>query len=456
MLIFTFPDIWSYSFFMGVLYKALFVVSIIASTFGVLSAISGFSAIYIGVFSGTAILTSLMALLEFLLLLLGFGYAISQKRRGITASFQVFKKALLVLSPLILLFCLVVLSTSLFPNWEGLQSLFTTYLFSIGFLSFALIPRAEGFVTGAFRSLPIVGLTLSIFVFISVFIPGSSLIAADRPLGFALLVPMAVSVSLPATNLVYKISPYAIFAAIFLTESRTPSAIAFILVGLTFLRENQDLTTKTKVIRSAITYSIAAIYAASSLYTSSALRSRYLERGDGGLAIAIPNLKQSSGPIDPLSSSAPILPEESIVINTNGRSEVWEWLLSMPVGFDWIWGKGSGYASLALQDTKKGIFDYPHNEFIRHLVDFGFIGLFLFSLGFALLFIFLFNKSDEKHRSPLINAALLIIIALMLSSITDNPFLRVYLLGPSALVIGLAINEKCKRLVSSQSDSSIL
>jgi len=429
--------------------KALVLLANTASIVAFITGISGLSAIYLWQWSGTSLLSTGLALMELLLFTVGIVVAIVRFKKGDKESLLMTGKTAKALAPFLVLFVIVVGSTFLNINWEGLQTAVTTSLLVVGAFSFTFVPNARSFAYKAVRWMPRLGAILSVLVFWGIAVPNFALLPADRPLGLALLVPMAVALSTPAFHWIDKISPYVIYAGIFLTESRTPSAAAFLLIGFVVLRDIRESPKSKLLIKSGLVYLGAGAFAIASFLISPSLRNRYTEEGDGGLAIPFVPLPENSGSVSlpPSSTQFPLMPEGGLALNTNGRTEVWQWLLSLPKGLDWVWGKGSGFASEILHATRPGNFEYPHNEFIRFLIDFGFIGLLLLLAGFTSLCFFLLKRDGEQFRSPLVHSALLVIVSLLALSTTDNPLLRIYVLGPAALVIGLAVRERSMKQV---------
>jgi hypothetical protein len=418
-----------------------------------ITGVSGLAAIYFWQWSGTLVLSTGLAVLEVSLCAVGLYVAIIRFKKGDKESLHIAGKAARVLAPFLALTIFVMGSTVLEVTWEGLQTTVTTTLLVLGIFAFTFVPNASSYAFTAVRWMPRLGAILSVLVFWGIAVPDFALIPADRPLGLALLVPMALALAMPATHWIDRINPYVIYAGIFLTESRTHSDVEFFIIGFVVLRDIPRITKKKMLIKSGVVYLGAAVFAVASFVVSPSLRNRYTEEGDGGLAIPFVPLPASTPTpsLPPSVGPAPAIPEGGLALNTNGSPEVWEWLLSLPQGLDWVWGKGSGFASEILHATRPGNFEYPHNEYIRFLIDLGIIGLVLLLAGFTSLSYFLLKRNGKLFRSPLVHAALLVIVALLALSTTDNPLLRIYVLGPAALVIGLAVRERAAEQVDTES-----
>lgn len=128
---------------------------------------------------------------------------------------------------------------------------------------------------------------------------------------------------------------------------------------------------------------------------------------------------------------------------SSGRTEVWMHLLSQLNGpTALLVGKAPGFSAKSGQ-TVNPSFTKPHNEFLRMLVDSGLLGLGLFLLLLLLtLRIFLlrvFRRPDSAATS-----GLLLLSALLVHSFFSNTLLYPYYFLPTALVIGILLNDKLR------------
>jgi O-antigen ligase len=90
---------------------------------------------------------------------------------------------------------------------------------------------------------------------------------------------------------------------------------------------------------------------------------------------------------------------------------------------------------------------HPHNEYIRIFFDFGVVGLGLFLLGSLALFVSLIVV-HLRNREGITLAAPLMVAAVALTALTDNPIVFAYVMVPVAVVISVALATDRLRHVS--------
>jgi O-antigen ligase len=128
----------------------------------------------------------------------------------------------------------------------------------------------------------------------------------------------------------------------------------------------------------------------------------------------------------------------SITINTEGRMLVWENLWAEYHQAAWT-GSGLGHAAYSTKVFAHSI-SQPHNDYLRILVDQGLIGLILFALGCLVLLVRLsrYARNDGQHRS-LHLAAAMSLVSLMSGMMTDNPLIYIFVIIPTAGLIGVSL-----------------
>ena len=131
-----------------------------------------------------------------------------------------------------------------------------------------------------------------------------------------------------------------------------------------------------------------------------------------------------------------------VSISTSGRDIIWATVIASGMRHP-IWGAGLGSSQAALFEFGSDV-GHPHNDYLRVWHDGGIPGLVLILVAFAQLLtvlarqwrraITLGSLHPEVHL-----AAVLTLIGVLLTSTTDNGFVYVYVMGPAALLTGLAL-----------------
>ncbi len=120
------------------------------------------------------------------------------------------------------------------------------------------------------------------------------------------------------------------------------------------------------------------------------------------------------------------------ILGTSERGPGWVLLVESLRGGSNIWGQGAG------ETTRFFLTEYPidhaHNEYLRIFYDFGWVGLFLFLAGALGLFLAVATV-QRKSPSDFSRAALLIIPAIAILSLTDNPIVYVMAMLPAGVII---------------------
>jgi len=124
-------------------------------------------------------------------------------------------------------------------------------------------------------------------------------------------------------------------------------------------------------------------------------------------------------------------------VNAEGRTKVWPVLWS-EVQDQPLLGHGSGAAS-ARSRTVGPAFDHPHNDYLRVLYDFGFVGVGLLA-WFVVRSTRLLRSSRKRSRSSIpalaaLNAGLGVLIVM----VTDNPLDYSFVMIPLGALIGLGL-----------------
>jgi hypothetical protein len=132
-------------------------------------------------------------------------------------------------------------------------------------------------------------------------------------------------------------------------------------------------------------------------------------------------------------------------IGTTNRAAGWTYLFeNLPAGTNWF-GQGAGLSSYLIDDLL-GI-HHPHNEYIRIFFDFGVVGLGLFLLGSLALFVALVVV-HRRNKAEITLAAPLMVLAVALTAVTDNPIVFAYVMVPVAVIVSAAFATDKNRVVA--------
>lgn len=374
------------------------------------------SAIWWGTYSANAFMTAGFVVVAFLL--------------AVTAAFQArpflrknhhSKTATTVLigvtSPLpFTLYSLITLTLSF--RIEGLQNFLVWFAFflSVFALTFWMTPTRISIVGKAFRVVTIVLPVTKIVTFAL----GADFLGQSS---FALvaLVLLAYSVAQRPTTWIGHITPWLLFFSILLANVRMAAVVAIPLMAVLAFRLPLKRLAKTSA---AISSALIA-----SLATWLMIGEKLRGSGDRGLAI--------------------FLGDDSIFANvhTSSRGDIWVSILErLPADPNWF-GQGAGHSSQITGSIYA--VDHPHNEYLRIFFDYGFVGMFVFLAGNAALFAALLLLY-RKNRSELTLAGILMIAAVALTALTDNPLVYIYVMVPVAITLATGFADQLHRTRASE------
>lgn len=128
--------------------------------------------------------------------------------------------------------------------------------------------------------------------------------------------------------------------------------------------------------------------------------------------------------------------------NTEGRTAMWNATQDSFLASPWI-GNGIGSATHLIETQFPGL-GHPHNDYLRILHDLGILGMGLWLIGvFPIIWIIgrawlrLERQSDPRARIHL--TALLTLLAILLTMVTDNVVVYAFVMLPAAVIIGTSI-----------------
>jgi hypothetical protein len=131
-----------------------------------------------------------------------------------------------------------------------------------------------------------------------------------------------------------------------------------------------------------------------------------------------------------------------VAINSSGRTKVWELLLTT-LGDDWIFGKGVS-SSEAIITWKFKTIGQPHNDYLRFYYDEGIVGV---SLWLIFLIAMIQRLASNLRRSIIGRSedytihltALLALVGISLSMLTDNSVCYPFVMMPLAILLGCSL-----------------
>lgn len=236
----------------------------------------------------------------------------------------------------------------------------------------------------------------------------------SRHASMFLLIPLTLIIASYRNKLLQIIAVIVVLAGIFSSASRstTAVAIALILLGGVILVDRSLGQRITLVATGALSF-------LGFLVANTRFQERFLQPGDQAVVV---NLRGMS--------------DEGIVINTNGRAEVWRALVESAFQGSPLFGNGVGFA-FSYVNEEFG-WAHPHNEYIRIFADHGALGLVLFCASMFSLASFFGRHSEGSPGNRFIGLGSILSLALM--SLTDLPLVALGTVLPAAIAIGQSIN----------------
>ncbi|MFF0911579.1 O-antigen ligase family protein [Microbacterium enclense] len=230
----------------------------------------------------------------------------------------------------------------------------------------------------------------------------------SRSFALSAIVFMAALVPYRGASRILKMGPYIVTAAVVMSGSRTALVICLALLVFLVARAKRGR-------RLALSLVIATSAAAAFFWLITsvpALASRFI----GGDNASIGGLQ----------------------INTSGRTAFWE-LLNREIALEPVWGYGPGSAARAVAiqfgDTAA---THPHSDYLRLVHDFGFVGFGIFALGYIALFVAIIRRI-RAHDNPIHWAAVVVLIGVAASAVTDNTLVYPFVMLPAGVIVGASL-----------------
>ena len=226
----------------------------------------------------------------------------------------------------------------------------------------------------------------------------------SRPFGLLALVLMGIVIPSKSKSTVVRIAPYVLAATVVLSLSRTASVIALILVIFVVARSEG----RNRFLRVFFLTVLSGSALASLWFFYNPFSSRFLS-GDNAITF------------------------NGTTFNTSGRASIWQALIDR-IDESPILGHGTGSAAETVTQTFVFV-TQPHNEYLRIVFDFGFVGLLFFILGMITLVSRLSNLL-RRNSKPIHLASLIGLLAVLGASTTDNVLIYPFVMLPLGVLLG--------------------
>jgi O-antigen ligase len=132
-----------------------------------------------------------------------------------------------------------------------------------------------------------------------------------------------------------------------------------------------------------------------------------------------------------------------VKVNTSGREVLWEEVSISISQSPWI-GKGPGSVAVPCLKVSRGTLPHPHNDYLRLIHDFGYLGLALWLSGYAVLLVqtarhWVWADRQDPDHAHVHLAAFMALIACAIAMITDNVVVYVFVMNPLGILVGASI-----------------
>lgn len=239
---------------------------------------------------------------------------------------------------------------------------------------------------------------------------GQSLFSA-RVFGIQALAFMALTVPQPRSSRSARLLPWVLFLLVAASLSRTALATAALMI---IARAAHGRTRKPW--RALFAAAGAAAALSWAIFNVGALNERVFA-GDTSLKIA------------------------GVSVNATGRTAIWH-ELTRDMGRGPLIGNGPGASSTTLRTGSTGA-EEPHNDYLRLLYDYGWIGVAVFVAGYGRLLAGAARRSwrikgNLTAAAPHTIAALSL-LAIAVVMVTDNVLVYSWAMAPAAVLTGLSI-----------------
>lgn len=232
-------------------------------------------------------------------------------------------------------------------------------------------------------------------------------IYGDRSFALACLIFAATLIPYQGVRPIYKIGPFLVVVAAFLSLSRTAAVIS--AASLVFLAVRSRSKYRVPASVGLAATAGAGLWWAVTSYAP--FRDRFLE-GDQALTLG------------------------GLNVNTSGRAVLWDmtWESAMRAP---LFGHGPGASSALIAEHFSNI-SHPHNDYLRLLNDFGLFGAGLFVIGTLIVLKRTWSRArcgdDQIHWVTFIAT-----LGVLAAAVTDNVIIYAFIMLPLGLIIGCSL-----------------
>ncbi|MFJ5954520.1 O-antigen ligase family protein [Paenarthrobacter sp. NPDC092416] len=290
------------------------------------------------------------------------------------------------------------------PSAEGLQNVavYTIFTATVALTSVQVSP-ADAEVLG--RRIRVLAIIVT-GAFLATNLAGIQLFG-ERSFGLVGLIFLAVLIPHTPKNRLAGLAPFLVAGTIALSLSRTATVVAITMLMFLAVRARRGYRLLASFFLAAAAGAVA--YWLFNYYEP--FRERFIA-GDGAATVG------------------------GVELNTSGRAVLWD-ITYRSAQEAPILGHGPGSASALITPLFRNI-GHPHNEYLRILHDFGWVGLLLFGAGMILLIARIIVRA-RYSSNPIHWSALLALFAVLVAAITDNVIVYPFVMMPLGLLVGASL-----------------
>lgn len=138
-------------------------------------------------------------------------------------------------------------------------------------------------------------------------------------------------------------------------------------------------------------------------------------------------------------------------INVSGRASIWS-VVRDGTSERPVFGHGAGAAEDLVTQQFPSVVTHPHNDYLRLVYDYGWVGLFL-AVSFLVVLLAKSARSWRDTRSPYSLAATLALIAFAIAMVTDNIFVYLSSCLLLSIILGLSLGTQLPRVLPAPNTS---
>lgn len=132
-----------------------------------------------------------------------------------------------------------------------------------------------------------------------------------------------------------------------------------------------------------------------------------------------------------------------VTLNTEGRTRIWG-AVGGDIATSPLIGHGAGSAGTRVAQYVPGQ-DEPHNDYLRVIYDYGYIGIAIFAWAYLSLIRATWNRA-RFHRESIMSAAphtaaVLALLSVAIGMTTDNVLIYAFVMAPLGVMVGLSLRQ---------------